>query len=251
VTPFAGPALGGDDYKPDWQPSAPQFASGPTVSGKAVNGQTLTATAGPAAGGGIPSLAFSRCDATGGSCTLIPGAFAAGLRAAATTLSYKLTSADIGHAIRVHEAQANSIGASGIDSTATVAVAPNPRHCSNVFAGTSKRDKLRGSKGSDRIAGGRGNDRLSGLGGADCISGGAGNDRISGGSGADALSGGAGNDTISGGSGKNKVSGGSGNDRINVANGKKDRVNCGKGRDTVRADRVDVLTGCELVRRRR
>jgi hypothetical protein len=46
-------------------------------------------------------------------------------------------------------------------------------------------------------------------------------------------------------------SGASGNDKINVANGKKDSVNCGKGRDSVRADRVDKLTGCERVRRRR
>jgi Tol biopolymer transport system component len=253
VATLSGPGADQGDFRPTWQPSVPIFASGPTLSGKAVNGQTLTATAGSVSGGGTTSLAFLRCDRTGNGCLPIPGASAARLRArtAASSLSYKLTTVDIGHVIKVRQTQSNAVGASTADSAASVAVAPDPARCSNVFVGTAKRDRLVGTKGGDRISGGRGNDRISGLGGADCLSGGAGNDRISGGAGNDTLSGGAGNDMISGGGGRNKVSAGSGNDRINVVNHKKDIVNCGKGRDSVRADRIDRLRGCERVKRSR
>jgi Ca2+-binding RTX toxin-like protein len=180
----------------------------------------------------------------------IPGASATRVRAAATTITYKLTSADLGHAIRVHQTQTNSLGSTSADSAPTKGVVPSGGHCSNRFAGTAKADRITGSRGSDRIAGGRGRDRLSGLAGADCLSGGAGNDRLSGGTGNDTISGGAGNDTINAGRGRNTVSGGTGNDTINVRNHKRDRVNCGKGRrDRVRADRFDKLRGCERVRR--
>jgi hypothetical protein len=33
-----------------------------------------------------------------------------------------------------------------------------------------------------------------------------------------------------------------------VRDGKRDRVDCGDGRDSVRADRADLLIGCESVR---
>jgi Tol biopolymer transport system component len=252
VTPVSTPGSGQGDYRSAWQPAAPQFASAPVVSGRAVNGQTLTATAGSAAGGGTSSLAFLRCDGAGSNCQPIPGAVASRLRAAASTASYRLTSADIGHVIKVRQTQTNSVGSSTADSAAgTPSVKANPKRCSNRFAGTAKRDRFKGTSGGDRFSGGRGNDVISGGRGADCLSGGAGRDKISGGAGNDTLSGGAGNDTISAGSGKNVVSGGAGNDKINVVNHKRDRVNCGKGIDTVRADRIDKLVGCERVKRRR
>jgi dipeptidyl aminopeptidase/acylaminoacyl peptidase len=252
VTPISTPAPGAGDFRATWQPAAPVFSSGPALSGKAVNGQTLTATAGTAAGGGTTSLAFLRCDGTGNNCQPIPGAVTSRLRAAASTASYKLTSADIGHVVKVRQTQTNAVGSTTADSASgTASVKPNPKRCSNRFAGTAKRDRFKGTSGGDRFSGGRGNDVIAGGRGADCLSGGAGNDKISGGAGNDTLSGGAGNDTISAGSGRNVVSAGSGNDKINVANGKRDRVNCGKGVDTVRADRIDKLTGCERVRRRR
>jgi hypothetical protein len=47
------------------------------------------------------------------------------------------------------------------------------------------------------------------------------------------------------------VDGGAGNDRIKVNNHKRDKVNCGKGRDRVTADRNDKLTGCEKITRRK
>src|SRR5205823_8523824 len=167
------------------------------------------------------------------------------VHSAAASFSYKLTSADLGHAVRVHEVDSNPLGSSSADSAATKAVVPSSGHCSNRFAGTVKGDRINGSAGSDRIVGGRGRDKLFGLGGADCISGGAGNDTISGGKGNDTLSGGAGNDRITAGPGRNKVSGGAGNDTINVRNHKRDRVNCGTGsKDRADAARADRMRGC-------
>jgi Ca2+-binding RTX toxin-like protein len=94
--------------------------------------------------------------------------------------------------------------------------------------------------GSDRLTGGKGEDALYG---------GGGTDRIVGGSGRDLLVGGAGNDRLVGGPGRNRYVGGSGNDSINSANGVRELVDCGFGRDRVRADRRDTLSGCEVVTR--
>src|SRR3954453_3379064 len=243
---------GNYDNQPNWQPTAPQLASPPTISGQGVNNQPLTANAGGVAAASSITLQFERCDAHGANCVPIPGASASRAHTAAASVTYTLTSADIGHAIRVHELTFNPAGTSAIDSAPTASVVPSSGHCSNRFAGTAKADRISGSSGSDRISGGRGRDKLSGLGGADCISGGAGNDTISGGKGNDTLSGGAGNDRITAGPGRNKVSGGAGNDTINVRNHKRDVVNCGAGKkDRVVADKIDKLRGCERIRRLR
>ena len=69
---------------------------------------------------------------------------------------------------------------------------------------------------------------------------GSGNDRISGGSGAD---------RITPGSGRRPCRRAGGNDRISARDNRKDRISCGSGRDTVTADRNDVLTGCESISR--
>jgi Ca2+-binding RTX toxin-like protein len=242
----------GDHYdnEPNWQPTAPQVGSPPTITGSATNNQTLTASAGVTTGSTSTSLQFERCNAQGAACVPIAGASASRAHAAASSVTYKLTSADLGFSVRVHEVDTNAAGSSAADSAPTSAVIPSAGHCSNLFAGTAKADRLRGSAGSDRISGGRGRDRLFGLGGADCLSGGAGNDTLNGGKGNDTISGGAGNDHITAGPGRNKVSGGAGNDVINVRNHRRDVVNCGKGRrDRVLADKVDKLRGCERVRR--
>ena len=42
---------------------------------------------------------------------------------------------------------------------------------------------------------------------------------------------------------------GSGDDRIEAADGRVDRVRCGPGADSVTADRIDVLSGCENITR--
>jgi Ca2+-binding RTX toxin-like protein len=120
-------------------------------------------------------------------------------------------------------------------------------------------DTLNGNDGRDRISAGAGNDKLYGDAGDDLLLGSAGNDRLSGGLGNDTLSGGegrdllfgsAGKDSINAGKGTDRVDAGAGNDIINVRDGQKDVVNCGLGRDSVTADKKDVLRGCERVSRR-
>ena len=138
----------------------------------------------------------------------------------------------------------------------------------DLFLGEQSADKLSGSKGSDEIDGGPGNDTLNGGPGNDSLEGGPGNDRtgevpgsdckgesldgndkIDAGPGNDVMQGGPGSDQITGGPGKHKLDVGPGADAINVADGERDIVKCGAGRDTVTADRVDKLVGCEIVDR--
>ena len=101
----------------------------------------------------------------------------------------------------------------------------------------------------DRLYGEAGNDTLDGWDGNDVIYGGPGDDRIEGWSGDDVVYGGPGNDAIGGGPGHNRIYGGPGNDRISSANGVAESVDCGPGRDLVRADPSDRLIGCERVKR--
>jgi Ca2+-binding RTX toxin-like protein len=116
--------------------------------------------------------------------------------------------------------------------------------------GTARNDVLRGTPGDDRIFGLAGSDTLRGLGGNDLLDGGPGNDRLFGDAGNDRLVGGAGNDALVGGAGVNVYIAGTGNDTIDAVNGRRESITCGAGRDSVRADGSDRLTGCELVRRR-
>lgn len=153
-----------------------------------------------------------------------------------------------------------------------------PRACEKQMDGSARADRLTGTRDGDRILGGRGNDRLSGGGGPDCLFGQEGDDLLGGGSGDDLLEGGAGNDRLSGGPGRNqlkggadrdtlrggdegdrldggggpdRVIGGAGGDRVLARDKARDRIDCGKGRDTVVADRKDrVGRSCERVKRR-
>lgn len=154
--------------------------------------------------------------------------------------------------------------------------APGPRApgagsdaCKKVLRGSTRNDRLTGTAAGEQLFGLRGNDTIGGGAGDDCLFGGPGNDKLSGGSGKDALTGssgkdklsggtgndvltgGAGNDSLAGGQGTNRLTAGAGNDRVNSANGKRETVNCGRGRDSVRADRSDRLRGCERVLRPR
>ncbi len=115
-----------------------------------------------------------------------------------------------------------------------------------VTAGTGD-DVLIGGDGRDRLFGQAGDDRLLGGTGDDMLAGGSGNDRLQGGSGANRMFGEAGNDRIVAGTGLNAIDGGSGNDVIEARNGRRDSIRCGTGRDRVRAERVDRLSGCESV----
>jgi Ca2+-binding RTX toxin-like protein len=121
----------------------------------------------------------------------------------------------------------------------------------DTLEGNSGNDVADGGNGADKGSGGSGRDRMSGGAGNDSLNGQSGNDTLSGGTGNDKLSGSTGNDKISGGSGKNTYSGGPGKDTISAANGRVEKIDCGSGRDSVRADRKDKVKHCERVRRTR
>lgn len=138
-----------------------------------------------------------------------------------------------------------------------------PAACAAARTGTRKRNVITGTPLGDLIRALAGNDVVKARAGDDCVFGGAGNDELAGGEGDDKLDGGSGNDKLNGGAGDDKLSGGSGNDRlidrsgqnvlvggagndeIDARNKVGDVVKCGKGRDVVRADRADKLSGCE------
>ena len=82
---------------------------------------------------------------------------------------------------------------------------------------------------------------MSAIGGRVLVDGRGGNDRIRTGPFDDQLTGGFGADSIDSGAGA---------DTIRVKDKMRDRVQCGMGRDTVYADPVDLLLGCEDVHTR-
>ena len=134
-----------------------------------------------------------------------------------------------------------------ITSIRAVFALPGP--CELRREGTPAADQLDGGPGGETLLGRAGADRLRGLDGDDCLNGGNGKDRLWGGKGNDKLSGGAGNDSLDGGPGADTIGGGPGKDTIGALDGEQDTIACGNGRDTVRADRVDRVSGCERVRR--
>jgi Ca2+-binding RTX toxin-like protein len=116
--------------------------------------------------------------------------------------------------------------------------------------GTSGDDGISGRAGDDEIEGEQGDDDLCGDEGDDGMKGGPGNDVMNGGPGNDDMQGDDGNDVMIGGKGHDLLRGGRGRDRIRARDGVRDRVNCGPGVDTVRADRADVVArNCEHVSR--
>ena len=108
--------------------------------------------------------------------------------------------------------------------------------CANLVTGTGASETLRGIASGDKLHGLAGNDVLRGGRGSDCLFGGAGRDELAGGTGSDRLVGDAGED---------RLDAGAGDDEIDAADGANDEVACGPGSDSVRADREDVLSGCE------
>jgi Ca2+-binding RTX toxin-like protein len=107
--------------------------------------------------------------------------------------------------------------------------------------GGARGDRLTGNERRNVLIGGDGRDVLVGLSGGDTLDGGPGADRLDGGDGADALAGGPGLDLLLG---------GAGDDRSDARDRHRDGVECGDGRDTVIADRVDRVTAdCERERR--
>jgi RTX calcium-binding nonapeptide repeat (4 copies) len=128
----------------------------------------------------------------------------------------------------------------------------------DVAWASSGNDRITLLGGADGAAGERGNDTIRGEGsasasaaqagtpGADKIFGGPGNDRIDGGAKNDRLAGEGGNDRLTGGTGNDRLSGGSGKDRLSARDRRRDRVRCGRGSDSVRADKRDLVArDCE------
>jgi Ca2+-binding RTX toxin-like protein len=140
--------------------------------------------------------------------------------------------------------------------TGTIVNTLLPGRCANEVFGQGRTDVLTGSSAGDNFHAGTDIDILFGLAGDDCIhgergddqiSGGDGNDLLDGDSGDDRLKGDGGNDRIVGGRGYNRYSGGDGADTIYARNGRAETVECGPGRDWVKADRKDRLRRCERV----
>ena len=76
---------------------------------------------------------------------------------------------------------------------------------------------------------------------------GGGADTITGTSGADVLNGGPGNDFIDGRGGADVYQGGGGLDLLHARDGVADTGDCGGDDDTVDADAIDALVGCERI----
>jgi hypothetical protein len=107
---------------------------------------------------------------------------------------------------------------------------PEISRCKKV--GTGRSDRIVGTPGSDSVCALPGHDEIYTL------------------AGADAVDAGSGNDTIVGGPGRDLLLGGQGYDRILARDGARDRIRCGPQFDTVIADRLDIIRGCERVIRR-
>jgi hypothetical protein len=108
-------------------------------------------------------------------------------------------------------------------------------------------DDLQGSVGDDELRGEDGADRLSGGSDADEVEGGPGDDEVLGDDGDDTVDGGEDDDTVDGGAGDGVLDGGLGADALRAQDGRLDTVRCGDGADSVLADPIDLLAGCEDV----
>jgi hypothetical protein len=97
--------------------SAPKNTAPPTVSGTQQEDQTLTASNGSWTGTPAPTFSYTwqRCAGTGGNCADISGA---------TAQTYKLTSADVAHTVRVNVVAKNSRGTTLASSSETGLIAP-------------------------------------------------------------------------------------------------------------------------------
>ena len=109
-----------------------------------------------------------------------------------------------------------------------------------LITGNNRPNRLLGTNAFDVICAGGGADRISARSGSDVLHGGNGNDLLVGESG---------HDRIYGGRGLDRIRGGLGRDVIHSLDGQRDVIGCGEGLDTAYADRVDVTSGCERLRR--
>jgi hypothetical protein len=103
-------------------PQAPANTAPPTISGVPQLGQTLTANAGSWTGPQPITFTFEwlRCDQYGGSCANIAGG---------TNQTFLLTSADVGHALRVRVRAKNPFGSTSATTVPTAAVSATANGC--------------------------------------------------------------------------------------------------------------------------
>ena len=112
--PEEGPALAESEAAPQAPAAAPLATAPPMISGEAAEGQLLLASSGDWTGS--PSsyaYQWEDCDASGESCSSIPGA---------TSSSYELAASDVGHALRVVVTASDAGGSTEASSAATATV---------------------------------------------------------------------------------------------------------------------------------
>lgn len=133
-------------------------------------------------------------------------------------------------------------GGPGFSGPAEVSLLLKGRGGDNTLVGGNLTDRLQGDAGEDLVKGGRGNDLLDPDRGDDVLKGGPGRDEMDGGAGSDKLIGGPGRDVMIGKGGR---------DVFKARDGKRDKIDCGPGKDKVFADRKDkVKRNCQKVKRR-
>ena len=120
------PACSGGSSSP--QADAPASTAPPTISGSAVDGQTLTAD--PGTWSGTPTIAFAfqwrRCDAGGAGCSDVP---------AATGATFTLGAGDVGSTFRVVVTATGPGGTADATSAQTAVVAPAALCAGRVWHG--------------------------------------------------------------------------------------------------------------------
>jgi hypothetical protein len=104
------------------EPQRPVNTASPTISGAAQLGATLTANPGNWTGPGSITFSWqwSRCNQFGDKCGFVNGA---------TNQTYPLTSADVGHAMRVRVGARNQFGQTFATSAPTAAVSGSANGC--------------------------------------------------------------------------------------------------------------------------
>lgn len=240
----------------------------PSIGGTPVVGQSLVAS--PGTWMGAPPISFTfawrSCDGAGAGCTPVSGA---------TAGTYTVGNADVGRTVGLLVTATGPGGKATLAArpSAVVTAAPAGAEPAGPAAGTSpgggvkalpgrgsakirrlahrgtpRRDVLIGSRRDEIFRALAGNDVISMRAGDDIGRGGKGRDLIRGNSGDDKLLGGRGGDRLFGGIGEDTILAGPGNDVVHADDGNADRIVCGRGSDTVVADRADhVDRSCENV----
>jgi hypothetical protein len=141
----------------------------------------------------------------------------------------------------------------------------------DTLSGDAGDDQLKGGAGADVLNGGPGTDTFLAAGGTwtvslddvandgvspavsnvrsdvENITGGSFGDTLTGSAAGNVLRGGGGGDTLDAKGGADQLFGETGDDQINARDGAADTIDCGDGNDTVQADALDTVIGCETV----